>query len=66
MTVQSNIALMHGAWADGSRWGAVIERMQVGGYTVTAPQFLRSSIDPVAGRVMRDVQQPLAVSAART
>jgi hypothetical protein len=39
MTVQPSIALVHGAWADGSRWSAVIERLQVGGYTVTAPQF---------------------------
>jgi pimeloyl-ACP methyl ester carboxylesterase len=34
-----NIVLVHGAWADGSSWSAVIERLQADGYTVTAPQF---------------------------
>jgi pimeloyl-ACP methyl ester carboxylesterase len=39
MTAQPNIVLVHGAWADGSSWSAVIERLQADGYTVTAPQF---------------------------
>jgi pimeloyl-ACP methyl ester carboxylesterase len=44
-----NIVLVHGAWADGSCWSAVIERLQAGGYTVTAPQFPESSLaDDVA------------------
>src|SRR5437762_12639209 len=34
-----NIVLVHGAWADGSSWSAVIERLQAAGYNVTAPQF---------------------------
>ena len=34
-----NIVLVHGAWADGSSWSAVIERLQKDGYNVTAPQF---------------------------
>src|SRR5712692_8807154 len=34
-----NIVLVHGAWADGSSWSSVIERLQAQGYTVTAPQF---------------------------
>jgi pimeloyl-ACP methyl ester carboxylesterase len=34
-----NIVLVHGAWADGSSWSAVIERLQAKGYNVTAPQF---------------------------
>jgi len=34
-----NIVLVHGAWADGSSWSAVIERLQADGYNVTAPQF---------------------------
>src|SRR5260370_17010214 len=34
-----NIVLVHGAWADGSCWSAVIERLQADGYNVTAPQF---------------------------
>jgi pimeloyl-ACP methyl ester carboxylesterase len=34
-----NLVLVHGAWADGSCWSAVIERLQADGYHVTAPQF---------------------------
>jgi pimeloyl-ACP methyl ester carboxylesterase len=34
-----NIVLVHGAWADGSSWSAVIERLQAKHYNVTAPQF---------------------------
>jgi pimeloyl-ACP methyl ester carboxylesterase len=34
-----NVVLVHGAWADGSSWSAVIERLQADGYHVTAPQF---------------------------
>ena len=39
MSALPNIVLVHGAWADGSSWSAVIERLQADGYTVTAPQF---------------------------
>jgi len=39
MTTLPNIVLVHGAWADGSSWSAVIQRLQADGYTVTAPQF---------------------------
>ena len=39
MDALPNIVLVHGAWADGSSWGAVIERLQGDGYNVTAPQF---------------------------
>ena len=39
MNASPNIILVHGAWADGSSWSAVIERLQADGYTVTAPQF---------------------------
>ena len=49
MTAQPNIVLVHGAWADGSSWSAVIERLQASGYHVTAPQFPMTSIaDDVA------------------
>ena len=44
-----NIVLVHGAWADGSSWSAVIERLQADGYNVTAPQFAETSLaDDVA------------------
>ncbi len=34
-----NIVLVHGAWAEGSCWSAVVERLQADGFHVTAPQF---------------------------
>src|SRR5271167_33246 len=44
-----NIVLVHGAWADGSSWSAVIERLQADGYNVTAPQFPMTALaDDVA------------------
>ena len=44
-----NIVLVHGAWAEGSSWSSVIERLQADGYHVTAPQFpLTSLTDDVA------------------
>jgi pimeloyl-ACP methyl ester carboxylesterase len=39
MNARPNIVLVHGAWADGSSWSGVIERLQADGYHVTAPQF---------------------------
>jgi pimeloyl-ACP methyl ester carboxylesterase len=39
MTALPNIVLVHGAWADGSSWSAVIQHLQADGYRVTAPQF---------------------------
>jgi pimeloyl-ACP methyl ester carboxylesterase len=46
-----NIVLVHGAWADGSSWSAVIERLQADGYNVTAPQFGLAAIAEDAGRL---------------
>jgi pimeloyl-ACP methyl ester carboxylesterase len=44
-----NIVLVHGAWADGSCWSGVIERLQAEGFQVRAPQFPLSSLaDDVA------------------
>ena len=49
MHPRPNIVLVHGAWADGSSWSSVIERLQTDGYHVTAPQFpLTSLADDVA------------------
>ena len=49
MLSRPNIVLVHGAWADGSSWSSVIERLQADGYQVTAPQFpLTSLADDVA------------------
>jgi pimeloyl-ACP methyl ester carboxylesterase len=44
MNTRPNIVLVHGAWADGSSWSGVIERLQAAGYHVTAPQFPMSSL----------------------
>src|SRR6202050_3100667 len=49
MRPRPNIVLVHGAWAEGSSWSSVIERLQADGYHVTAPQFpLTSLADDVA------------------
>ena len=49
MSGRPNIVLVHGAWADGSCWSGVIERLQEAGYGVRAPQFpLTSLADDVA------------------
>jgi pimeloyl-ACP methyl ester carboxylesterase len=50
MAGQPNIVLVHGAWADGSSWAGVIERLQADGYKVVAPQFPLSGL---AGDVAR-------------
>jgi pimeloyl-ACP methyl ester carboxylesterase len=49
MSESPNIVLVHGAWADGSSWSAVVERLQADGYSVVAPQFPDTSLaDDVA------------------
>jgi pimeloyl-ACP methyl ester carboxylesterase len=49
MNGRPNIVLIHGAWADGSCWSDVIQRLQADGYHVTAPQFpLTALADDVA------------------
>ena len=50
MSTRPNIVLVHGAWADGSSWSEVIERLQADGYHVTAPQF---PMGDLAGDVAR-------------
>src|SRR6202043_161869 len=48
---QPNIVLVHGAWADGSSWSGVIERLQAAGYNVTAPQFPMTALASDVGRL---------------
>jgi pimeloyl-ACP methyl ester carboxylesterase len=49
MAALPNIVLVHGAWADGSCWSGVIERLQAEGFQVRAPQFALGAIaDDVA------------------
>jgi hypothetical protein len=45
-----NVALVHGAWADGSCWSGVIERLQAGGFQV---QEATDLIEEAAVRVGR-------------
>jgi pimeloyl-ACP methyl ester carboxylesterase len=46
---ETSVVLIHGAWADGSSWSAVVEQLQSEGHKVTAPQFpLTSLADDVA------------------
>src|SRR3984893_18657513 len=46
---ETAVVLIHGAWADGSSWSAVIEQLQAEGHKVTAPQFPLTSLgDDVA------------------
>jgi pimeloyl-ACP methyl ester carboxylesterase len=40
-----NVVLVHGAWADGSSWHGVIERLQAAGLKVTAVQSPLTSLD---------------------
>jgi pimeloyl-ACP methyl ester carboxylesterase len=68
MTTRPNIVLVHGAWADGSSWSSVIERLQAHGYHVTAPQFpLTSLADDVARlRQILDLQEGPTVVAGHS
>jgi pimeloyl-ACP methyl ester carboxylesterase len=51
MSTRPNIVLVHGAWADGSCWSAVIEQLQADGYHVTAPQFPMTSLEANVARL---------------
>src|SRR5262245_50543019 len=46
-----NVVLVHGAWADGSCWSAVIEKLQAKGYNVSAPQFPETSTEDDVARL---------------
>jgi pimeloyl-ACP methyl ester carboxylesterase len=68
MRTRPNIVLVHGAFADGSSWSAVIKRLQAAGYHVTAPQFpLTALADDVARlRQVLDFQDGPAVVAGHS
>jgi pimeloyl-ACP methyl ester carboxylesterase len=60
-----NVVLVHGAWADGSSWSAVIEKLQANGFTVTAPQFPETSLAADVARlrqVLRRQDGPTVVA----
>ncbi len=46
-----NVVLVHGAWADGSCWSAVTERLQADGYNVTAAQLPGTGLADDVARV---------------
>ncbi|MET7552070.1 alpha/beta hydrolase [Streptomyces sp. NPDC005479] len=62
-SVKPTIVLVHGAWADGSSWSAVTERLQKQGYTVDVPpnplrgvttdsDNLRAFLDTIQGPIV--------------
>jgi pimeloyl-ACP methyl ester carboxylesterase len=57
MSARPNIVPVHGAWADGSSWSAVIKHLQADGYRVTAPQFPMTGLAwwRIRPRVGRDI-----------
>jgi pimeloyl-ACP methyl ester carboxylesterase len=48
-----NVVLVHGAWADGSSWSEVIERLQKDGFKVTAVQTSMDSLQDDVAKVRR-------------
>ncbi len=65
MNTPPNIVLVHGAWADGSSWSAVIERVQASGYHVTAPQFPTTALADDVARLRQVLCQRSAASPKR-
>ena len=60
-----NVVLVHGAWADGSSWSAVIEPLQTAGYNVLAPQFPETSVAADVARlreVLARVEGPTIIA----
>src|SRR5580658_2592130 len=68
MDARPNIVLVHGAWADGSCWSSVIERLQADGYHVIAPQFPMTALaDDVARlRQVLDFQDGPTIAAGHS
>jgi len=65
MSKKPNVVLVHGAWADGSSWSAVIEALQDNGFTVSAPQFPETSLAADVARlrqVLRRQDGPTVVA----
>jgi hypothetical protein len=63
-----NVVLVHGAYADGSSWSEVIERLQGAGLTATAVQNPLTSLAPAASTqhavVVRLIMMELAVQSS--
>ena len=64
-----NIVLVHGAWADGSSWSAVIQGLQSDGFNVTAPQFPMNALANDVARLRQVLARqdgPTIVAGIRT
>ncbi|HWD73755.1 MAG TPA: alpha/beta hydrolase [Solirubrobacteraceae bacterium] len=57
MSELPNVVLVHGAWADGSSWRAVIQALQAEGYSVSAPQFPETSLADDVARLRHVLQR---------
>lgn len=57
MNDHPNVVLVHGAWADGSSWSGVTERLQARGYNVTAPQFPETSLAADVARLRQVLER---------
>ena len=57
MSEKPTVVLVHGAWADGSSWSAVIESLQAAGFTATAPQFPETSLAADVARLRQVLQR---------
>jgi pimeloyl-ACP methyl ester carboxylesterase len=60
-----DVLLVHGAWADGSSWTRVIERLQTAGFTVHAVQLREQSLADDAALVrsaIAAIQRPIVVA----
>ena len=65
MSKKPTVVLVHGAWADGSSWSAVVQALQTEGFTVTAPQFPETSLAADVARlrqVLRRQDGPTVVA----
>ena len=65
MSKKPSVVLVHGAWADGSSWNAVIQELQAEGFKVTAPQFPQTSLAADVARlrqVLRRQDGPTVVA----
>lgn len=61
MTKNTNILLVHGAWADGSCWSKVLLLLKAQGYSATAAQIPLTSLSDdiaVTQRLLSDLQEP--------
>jgi pimeloyl-ACP methyl ester carboxylesterase len=52
-----NVVLVHGAWADGSSWGAVIAKLQAAGLHVTAVQNPLTTVEESVAETKRIIDQ---------